>query len=290
MTPGLCYHLCYSESNKSVCVCFLYYNDNLEFNQVLIGKTLKKYIQRLLQLWYNRGDFSVNDSFPRIITLLRTERNITQKDAAKDLNISQALLSHYERGARECGLDFLIKIADYYGVSCDYLLGRTSDRNGAKLTVNDIPEPDDAADNVMKGSTLPILNKKLIANSLNIIFDLLQKLNNQDLTNQISLYEMISVYKMFRILYSANSQNSSSFFSVSDNTFQGFSDASMSIIESHIRSLAAGKELDGMQPVANADPLGMSFESINKDYQLYASSLMNLIRSAENAMDFTREK
>ena len=232
----------------------------------------------------------MNDSFPRIITLLRTERNITQKDAARDLNISQALLSHYERGARECGLDFLIKIADYYGVSCDYLLGRTSDRNGAKLTVNDIPDPDNTDDNILKGSTLPILNKKLIANSLNIIFDLLQKLNNHDLTNQISLYQMISVYKIFRILYSANPQNSSSFFSVTDNTFQGFSDASMSIIESHIRSLISGKEIEGMMPLSDNEPLGMSFESINTDYQLYASSLMNLIRNAENAMDFTKEK
>lgn len=230
----------------------------------------------------------MNDSFPRIITLLRTERNITQKDAARDLNISQALLSHYERGARECGLDFLIKIADYYGVSCDYLLGRTSERSGARLTVNDIPEPDETADNVMKGSTLPILNKKLIANSLNIIFDLLQKVDNQDLTNQVSLYEMISVYKVFRILYSANAQNSSSFFSVGENAFQGFSDASMSIIEAHIRSLAAGREIDGMKPVSDTGPLGMSFESINNDYQLYASSLMNLIRSAENAMDFMK--
>lgn len=232
----------------------------------------------------------MNDSFPRIITLLRTERNITQKDAAKDLNISQALLSHYERGARECGLDFLIKIADYYGVSCDYLLGRTSDRSGAKLTVNDIPEPDDAADNIMKGSTLPILNKKLIANSLNIIFDLLQKLDNPDLTTQISTYQMISVYKIFRILYSANSQNSSSFFSVSDHSFQGFSDASMSIIESHIRSLAAGREIDGMKPISDPQPLAMSFDSINSDYQLFASSLMNLIRSAESAMDFSKDK
>ena len=232
----------------------------------------------------------MNDSFPRIITLLRTERNITQKDAAKDLNISQALLSHYERGARECGLDFLIKIADYYGVSCDYLLGRTSDRSGAKLTVNDIPEPDEADDNLLKGSTLPVLNKKLIANSLNIIFDLLQKVNSQDLTNQVSLYQMISVYKMFRILYSANPQNSSSFFSVSENTFKGFSDASLSIIESNIRSLTSGKLVDGMQPIADAEPLEMSFDSINRDYHLYVSSLMNLIRSAENAMDFSHDK
>ncbi|MBQ9901159.1 MAG: helix-turn-helix transcriptional regulator [Clostridia bacterium] len=231
----------------------------------------------------------MNDSFPRIITLLRTERNITQKDAARDLNISQALLSHYERGARECGLDFLIKIADYYGVSCDYLLGRTSDRSGAKLTVNDLPDPEDNDDNILKGSTLPILNKKLIANSLNIIFDLLQKLDNQDLTNQISVYQMIAVYKMFRILYSANPQNSSSFFSVAEHSFQGFSDASMSIIESRIRALAAGREIDGMKPLADSESLGMSFDSINRDYQLYASSLMNLIRSAEHAMDFSKD-
>lgn len=232
----------------------------------------------------------MNDSFPRIITLLRTERNITQKDAARDLNISQALLSHYERGARECGLDFLIKIADYYGVSCDYLLGRTSERSGAKLTVNDIPEPEDSDDNILKGSTLPILNKKLIANSLNIIFDLLQKLDNNDLTNQISVYQMISVYKIFRILYSANPQNSASFFSVSENAFQGFSDASMSIVESRIRSIASGKETDGLKPLSDAEPLAMSFDSLSSDYKLYASSLMNLIRSAENAMDFAKDK
>jgi transcriptional regulator with XRE-family HTH domain len=232
----------------------------------------------------------VNDSFPRIITLLRTERNITQKDAARDLNISQALLSHYERGARECGLDFLIKIADYYGVSCDYLLGRTSERSGAKLTVNDIPEPENADDSMMKGSTLPVLNKKLIANSLNIIFDLLQKLDNNDLTNQISVYQMIAVYKIFRILYSANSQNSSSFFSVSENAFKGFSDASMSLTESRINSLVSGRETDGMKPVSDTQPLSMSFDSLSSDYQLYASSLMNLIRNAENAMDFNKDK
>ena len=232
----------------------------------------------------------MNDSFPRIITLLRTERNITQKDAARDLNISQALLSHYERGARDCGLDFLIKIADYYGVSCDYLLGRTSERSGARLTVNDIPEPENADDSMMKGSTLPVLNKKLIANSLNIIFDLLQKLDNNDLTNQISVYQMIAVYKIFRILYSANSQNSSSFFSVSENAFKGFSDASMSLTESRINSLVSGRETDGMKPVSDTQPLSMSFDSLSSDYQLYASSLMNLIRNAENAMDFNKDK
>lgn len=67
----------------------------------------------------------MNADFPRIITLIRKERKISQKQAAADLGISQALLSHYEKGIRECGLEFLSRIADYYHVSCDYLLGRS---------------------------------------------------------------------------------------------------------------------------------------------------------------------
>ena len=78
--------------------------------------------------------------FNRIITLLRKERGITQKQAAQDLGVSQALLSHYEKGIRECGLEFVVKVADYYGVSCDYLLGRSAERSGQTLTVEDIPE------------------------------------------------------------------------------------------------------------------------------------------------------
>ena len=47
----------------------------------------------------------MNQHFPRIITLLRKERGLSQKKAAEELCISQALLSHYEKGIRECGLD-----------------------------------------------------------------------------------------------------------------------------------------------------------------------------------------
>ena len=86
------------------------------FNTVLI---------RSCQSKKKRG-VRMNTEFPRIMTLRRKERKISQKQAAADLGISQALLSHYEKGIRECGLDFLVKAADYYNVSCDYLLGRTA--------------------------------------------------------------------------------------------------------------------------------------------------------------------
>ena len=67
-------------------------------------------------------------SFPETLSALRRERNISQRCAAAELGISQALLSHYENGAREPGLAFVCRACDYYGVSADYLLGRTDDR------------------------------------------------------------------------------------------------------------------------------------------------------------------
>lgn len=71
-----------------------------------------------------------NSKFAATLSQLRRERGISQKKAAGDLGISQALLSHYEKGIRECGLDFVVKCADYYGVTTDYLLGVSASRNG----------------------------------------------------------------------------------------------------------------------------------------------------------------
>lgn len=65
----------------------------------------------------------MNCEFPKILSNLRKSRGISQKQAAIDLGVSQALLSHYEKGIRECGLDFLVQLSKYYDVSCDELLG-----------------------------------------------------------------------------------------------------------------------------------------------------------------------
>ncbi len=68
-------------------------------------------------------------SFSQTLSALRKERNISQRKAAAELNISQALLSHYENGAREPGLNFVCRACDYYGVSADYLLCRSDKLN-----------------------------------------------------------------------------------------------------------------------------------------------------------------
>ena len=56
---------------------------------------------------------------------LREDRDIKQQDIADYLKCTQVCYSHYENGKRDIPTDVLIKLADYYNVSIDYLLGRT---------------------------------------------------------------------------------------------------------------------------------------------------------------------
>lgn len=56
---------------------------------------------------------------------LRNKRHISQVKMAMDLNMNQNSISRYENGEREADYETLIAFADYFGVSVDYLLGRT---------------------------------------------------------------------------------------------------------------------------------------------------------------------
>lgn len=66
--------------------------------------------------------------FATILSALRRESAFSQKKVADDLGVSQALLSHYENGVREPKLEFIIKASEYYQVTTDYILGRTTER------------------------------------------------------------------------------------------------------------------------------------------------------------------
>ncbi len=58
---------------------------------------------------------------------LRKERKISQLKLALDLNMNQNTISRYETQEREADYETLIKFADYFDVSLDYLLGRTDE-------------------------------------------------------------------------------------------------------------------------------------------------------------------
>jgi len=65
-------------------------------------------------------------AFHQILSQLRKKQRVSQRKVASDLYISQALLSHYENGIREPGLDFVNRACEYYDVTADFLLGRSS--------------------------------------------------------------------------------------------------------------------------------------------------------------------
>lgn len=217
----------------------------------------------------------MNTEFPRILTLLRKERNISQKKAAIDLGVSQGLLSHYEKGKRECGLSFLVKAADYYNVSCDYLLGRTAQQQGVTITVDELPEYDPASKEgkIAAGSMMVSFYKKLVINSLEVLFGILSKCRSQVLINQVGSYLMTAVYKMFRKLYKANDRNDENFFKVNDNTWSACASAVMQISE--------GKIDREINDIDNSDCVEISNQSLSEQYQPYYLSLVNLIKNTE---------
>ncbi len=60
---------------------------------------------------------------------LREDNDLTQKQICEYLICDQSLYSKYERGEREIPLNLIIKLADYYNVSLDYITGRSSKKH-----------------------------------------------------------------------------------------------------------------------------------------------------------------
>lgn len=224
--------------------------------------------------------------FPRKITMLRKERGLSQKQAATELGISQALLSHYEKGIRECKLEFVVRVADYYNVSCDYLLGRTADLSGTTLSLSDAPDVTDGTVNATAGAdTLPVLSKKLIINSLNIVFDLLQKCDNRGVSAEATAILMLSVYSVFRHLHAANPKNQKTLFAINEELFRPALIAQMVKNSTHLTSLCAGRSIGGQEPLSPEKAPLILTDNLNREYPLFAGSLFHLLQNAEELLE-----
>lgn len=217
-------------------------------------------------------------SFARTLTLLRKERGISQKQAAAALEISQALLSHYEKGVRECRLEFVVRVADYYNVSCDYLLGRTPDKSGAMLTVDDLPEGEaDAKGENTPDALLPLLNKRLTLNAISVLFDVLKRCKHKQLTVEVSSYLNLAIYTVFRSLYSANAKNPQAMFEVPEFCWNPTVNGAMGIDAARIQKAAKEAYSEPKMPSLLPDALA-------KAYPLLASSLQNVVKNAEKSL------
>lgn len=68
-------------------------------------------------------------TFGERLRQLREERGLLQREVADKLNLSRVAITQYEQGRREPELSTIARLANLFGVSVDYLLGRTDKRN-----------------------------------------------------------------------------------------------------------------------------------------------------------------
>ena len=59
-----------------------------------------------------------------IIKELRQERNLSQAKLAEAIGVSQKAIDYWERGLNEPKASYIVALADFFGVACDYLLGK----------------------------------------------------------------------------------------------------------------------------------------------------------------------
>lgn len=221
----------------------------------------------------------MNSNFPRTLSLLRKERKISQRAAANELGVSQAVLSHYENGVREPGLEFVARAADFYHVTTDFLLGRTMSRDDYTIKADEVPDVSEEKGNVLRGiNMLALLNKKLLVNSCGLIFDILGKSKNKQLVSEAAMYLDTAVYKIFRLIYSAYGTQQESFFSVPETAWSELSDAEMRLCEMRLRNalLEIGLGGDAAEPTTLPE---ISQEFLQKEHPELLQSLLSVLQT-----------
>ena len=189
----------------------------------------------------------MSSDFSRCLSLLRQEKGISQRAAAKDLGISQALLSHYEN--------------------------------------DDSTEKD----NVLHGSIMATLNKKLLVNSIGVLFDLLGKTGRKEAINAAADYLGTAVYKMFRHLYRADGSKNEDFFSVPARQFMaGVATADMICTEAqYVDALAAHVKEKGNFPPMHNDALMENYPGL---YQSLLQIIHNTGERVNRRMEIQNQK
>lgn len=210
----------------------------------------------------------MENKFAKNIVLLRNQRKLSQKQVASNLGISQALLSHYEKGVRECGLDFLVKIADFYGVTTDYLLGRTAAVQGSS-----------DENKAQSDKQLPpaLRYRRATVHCIEVLYDMLARCQNAQLTEKTGEYLYLAVYRVFRTVYSANSDEPDELFGVPRYMFGAMCDANMRITGTVLQRAATGD--------AGATYLSLSADVMQDTYDKKFASVKRMISRTEQIIE-----
>ena len=221
--------------------------------------------------------------FSRTLSLLRKERGVSQRTAAGDLGISQALLSHYENGVREPGLSFVVKACDYYNVSADFILGRTLSREGSMLTSEEVLNAAEPG-NILQGSVLATLQSKLLSGAVGVLFGLLGKLGDKAAINAAASYLSSAVYQLYRHLYRTAGANEAYFALDPAACTMGVADADMKLAENrYARCLRT-------QVSQKAEFPDLSPEALTDAYPGRCQSLTQVLSTADARLNTLTEK
>ncbi len=221
--------------------------------------------------------------FSRTLSLLRRERGVSQRTAAGDLGISQALLSHYENGVREPGLSFVVKACDYYNVSADFILGRTLSREGSMLTHEEVLNAAEPG-NILQGSVMATLQSKLLSGAIGVLFGLLGKLGDKSAINAAASYLGSGVYQLYRHLYRTAGANEAYFALDPAACTMGMADADMKLAENqYARALR-------FQAAQKAEFPDLSPEALSGNYPGRCQSLTQVLSIADARLNGLSQK
>ena len=187
--------------------------------------------------------------------------------------MSQALLSHYENGLREPGLPFVVRAADYYGVSCDYLLGRSMARDGSAVPVER-----------MDAQVHTGWEKNQVVQAVSLLMDLTEQVGSKQLPHEVEAYLSVVIYKVYRYLYMADPSNIEAVFRTSREQFEYLCDARMKEHELRIRTAAKGEAGFGLES-ETLQGLSIAPNEISKRYPELSGAFLTVLQQVSDSID-----
>lgn len=142
---------------------------------------------------------SQNEIIAKRLSELRKEKGVKQDEIAELLNVKRATVANYETGKRAPDYETIIKLADYYSVSCDYILrGVTSEFANIHSTTG------------LSGRAIEILkdmNEIEDIDFLNLINYLIEETNFKKYDEESYKIEQSLIYKLIQYLFYASPKN-----------------------------------------------------------------------------------
>ena len=129
---------------------------------------------------------------------------------------------------------------------------------------------------------LPNVDRKIISNSIHIVFGILKKINSKSLTRQVTVYLSCAVYNAFRLLYSANPKNPAGLFETEAGLSEAVTSGKMQLSLARSRMLLAGEKSRGGDAIPKDALPALNSKALSAAYPEWAPSLFALIRNTEN--------